>query len=571
MIGKMLGTFLIESKIGAGAMGEVFKATQTLKNGQSRTSAVKIISGEFALRDNALRRFQREAAILAQLRHPHIVRYFAHGKYQGTWYYAMEFVDGTTLDKHLQKREFLPWREVVELGRQLCDALYYAHGHQVVHRDLKPSNLMVLPDGSLKLTDFGIAKDLEASVALTKTGRTLGTAAYMAPEQIRGEPPISHKTDLYALGCLLYEMLTGQPPFLGKSAVELMHMHMSTEPPRPSSKTPDVPKALDDLVVQLMSKNPPERPWDAQLVSDQLAKLAAKADRGETVPMAFDKARAKVAAEEEAVTNPGRTRSGATKAVKKPKKGPLATFDEGAGTAGGARRTLELVGLVTGLVALLGVLAYIFWPPGQEYLHRKAAELMKTERRADWRRADKEYLQPLDRRFPDHPYKEEVRGWRDQLAYEDAKERALRLAGSGLGSKPLNHAEELYQAMHRRVQPLTVLEEQGRIKREYDLFLSELRGRDDPDERGWVQVARKLAEDQEAVLEAVRSVVRGQLEEARILVERDRPEEAIDLLQRLIARQRTTARGDEAMSRLLAEAEALLGEVRQAAEPDAAP
>ena len=133
---------------------------------------------------------------------------------------------GVTLEKTLQDRERLPWREVVELGIQICDALHYAHERGVVHRDLKPSNLMVTNDGKIKLTDFGIAKDLDKT-ALTATGRTLGTAAYMAPEQIRGTPAVSHKTDLYALGIVLYQMLVGKPAFEGSSPVVLMHCHLN--------------------------------------------------------------------------------------------------------------------------------------------------------------------------------------------------------------------------------------------------------------------------------------------------------------------------------------------------------
>ena len=124
---------------------------------------------------------------------------------------------------------------MVDLGIQICDALQYAHQHGVVHRDLKPSNLMLAADGKVKLTDFGIAKDLDAT-QLTGTGRTLGTAAYMAPEQIRGNPPVSHKTDLYALGVVLYQLLVGKPPFEGSTPVVLMHSHLNEPPPRPSAR-----------------------------------------------------------------------------------------------------------------------------------------------------------------------------------------------------------------------------------------------------------------------------------------------------------------------------------------------
>jgi serine/threonine protein kinase len=268
-IGERLGSFRLEEVLGSGAMGVVFRATHET-NG--RQAAVKIVHGELAQKGKVFDRFQREAEILKQFRHPNIVRWLAWGRFKGTSYFAMEYVEGITLEKILQDRGELPWREVLELGLQLCSALQYAHDQGVVHRDLKPSNIMVTLDGKVKLTDFGIAKDLDATT-LTAPGRTLGTAAYMAPEQIRGTPEVSHKTDLYALGIVLYQMLTGQTAFSGASAVVLMHCHLNQPPPRPSAKVPEIPKALDDLVVKLMAKAPADRPRDAAATAIALAEL----------------------------------------------------------------------------------------------------------------------------------------------------------------------------------------------------------------------------------------------------------------------------------------------------------
>ena len=221
-------------------------AGRTRRSG--RAAAVKVVSGDIAQGGKIRDRFEREAEILQQFRHPNIVRFLAVGRFRGTSYIAMEYVQGDTLEKIIQERGHLPWREVVELGIQMCEALHYAHEHGVVHRDLKPSNLMVTTDGKIKLTDFGIAKDLDAT-ALTATGRTLGTAAYMSPEQIRGTPAVSHKTDLYALGIVLYQMLVGKAPFEGNTPVVLMHCHLNEPPPRPSAKVAEIPKKLDELIV----------------------------------------------------------------------------------------------------------------------------------------------------------------------------------------------------------------------------------------------------------------------------------------------------------------------------------
>ena len=196
-------------------MGVVYRGTDVNRN---RPVAVKVVSGEIAQGGKVQKRFEREAEILQQFRHPSIVRFLGYGKFRGTYYIAMEFIQGITLEKLINDSGPLPWREVVDLAIQICDALHYAHERGVVHRDLKPSNLMVTEDRKVKLTDFGIAKDLDATTELTATGRTLGTAAYMAPEQIRGTPAVSHKTDLYALGVVLYQMLTGRAALRGDLA-----------------------------------------------------------------------------------------------------------------------------------------------------------------------------------------------------------------------------------------------------------------------------------------------------------------------------------------------------------------
>src|SRR5262249_4035241 len=262
LIGEKLGSYRIESVLGCGAMGVVYRGTDEKRG---RPAAVKGVSGEIARGGKVQKRVEREAEILQQFRHPHIVRFLAWGKFRGTWYIAMEFVQGTTLEKLLQEHGAMPWRAVVDLALQVCDALHYAHERGVVHRDLKPSNLMVTDDRRIKLTDFGIAKDLDRT-SLTATGRTLGTAAYMAPEQIRSTPAVSHKTDLYALGVVLYQMLVGRAPYEGSSPVVLMHCHLNEPAPRPSAKVQEIPRALDDLVVALMAKTPSDRPWDAAAV-----------------------------------------------------------------------------------------------------------------------------------------------------------------------------------------------------------------------------------------------------------------------------------------------------------------
>ncbi len=214
MPSKEVGPFTLERELGRGAMGAVYLARY--KDG--RRVALKFIGAGVAANPKAYERFEREAEILKQLKHPNIIRLFGHGKHQKMPYYAMEYVEGQTLAEVLLRRGRLPWEEVVALGKQLCAALQHAHEHGIIHRDIKPSNLMVLPDGTLKLTDFGIAKDLDVT-QLTSDNCTVGTAIYMSPEQCKGERTITHKSDLYSLGVVLYELLTGQKPFEATSAM----------------------------------------------------------------------------------------------------------------------------------------------------------------------------------------------------------------------------------------------------------------------------------------------------------------------------------------------------------------
>lgn len=429
MIGEKLGPFLIDEKIGSGAMGIVYRATM---EPQGQIVAIKVIAESAAARNNAAERFDRESDILKQFRHPNIVQHVGAGfsRSRGLRYYAMEYVPGVTIEEVLNEKGPMPWTEVVRLGLQICDALQYAHERGIVHRDLKPSNLMVTNRGDLKLTDFGIAKDLDRT-ALTADGRTLGTAAYMAPEQIRGTPEVSHKTDLYALGCVLYQMLTGRAPFEGKTALQLMHKHLEEDPPRPSDVVADVPKALDQLILSLMAKNRDDRPWDALAAAETLRALEARQGRGEKVAMVHD----------DLPANPTRLgtqgepadTAGGTKTRKPGRKRP-SDSDFDAGDPGRLRARLELASLVAALLGLAGFVAYMFWPPSEAYLFRKAAEGMASPERADRNWARERYIAELDRRFPEHPYKPQVRAWRDQLLLEDIDRRARFLESPALAA-----------------------------------------------------------------------------------------------------------------------------------------
>ena len=268
LVGQSIGPFAILGRLGAGAMGVVYKARYT--NGA--LVALKLMSGNSArVEPDSVARFEREAKILQQLKHERIVRLYGTGRHNGSPYYAMEFVHGENLAEILHRKGKLAWQEVAELGRQLCEALQHAHDHGVVHRDLKPSNLMIAKDGSLKLADFGIAKDLDQT-QLTSANCAVGTAAYMAPEQCRAQN-ITPRTDLYSLGVVMFELLTGTRPFSGESSVEIFQKHLQEKLQKPSRLVYDIPAGFDTLVLHLMEKIPDRRPPDARTVADSLTRL----------------------------------------------------------------------------------------------------------------------------------------------------------------------------------------------------------------------------------------------------------------------------------------------------------
>src|SRR5438270_11548476 len=274
LVGKDIGPFHVERELGSGAMGTVFRAINR-ETGQQ--VALKMIADILLGNETAVKRFEREAKILKQLKHPNIVRLIGTGRYKKTPFFIMEYVEGESLDVILERRSSLAreslrerdgrfsWQEVVQLGQQLCEALQHAHQRGIIHRDLKPSNLMILPDGTLKLTDFGIAKDVDVT-ALTGANVTVGTAAYMSPEQCKGETNLSHKSDLYSLGVVFYELLTGRKPFHKDNPIEMFLAHVNEKPKRPSELVPEIPVWLDILTTQLMEKRPEHRPFDAAMV-----------------------------------------------------------------------------------------------------------------------------------------------------------------------------------------------------------------------------------------------------------------------------------------------------------------
>ncbi len=523
MIGQKLGSFLIDAELGAGAMGIVYRGTR--ETGKTRVAAVKIISVEQMSKGKAFDRFNREADILEQFRHPNIVKYLARGRTGKTYWYAMEYIQGTTLDHVLQDRGALPWPEMARYAIQICDALHYAHDHSVVHRDLKPSNLMVSLEDEIKLTDFGIAKDLDAT-ALTATGRTLGTAAYMAPEQIRGTPEVSHKTDLYALGILFYQMLVGNMPFHGGSAHVLMHCHMTETPPNPSAKAEqNLPIALDDLIVKLMAKAPQDRPWDAAAVAMTLRELLERHETGQPMPMVWPE-------EGTSAHNPTRTMDVALIKKKTGKKKKQRS------PADRIREALPTIGMVAALIVVGLAIAYIVWPSSAKYLYTQAEPLMASKDRSDWTSAQSLYLDELERRFAEHPYKNQTDLWHDKIALDRAERRAEVLEKSGVPGfkKADGQGEQLYAAVYPEADAAIKRHDDPDAVRRWRELATSLEKDPAKSERGWLLLARQKATVIEAAIAARSKEVALLMSKANDADQANAPEQAIAIRRDIIKR-----------------------------------
>ncbi|TWT71875.1 Serine/threonine-protein kinase PknH [Crateriforma conspicua] len=267
---EFLGPYRVGELIGRGGMGSVYEATH--EQTQEKV-AVKLIASHVADEMRFRRRFAAEVEALKQLRHENIVRLIGYGEEQGQLFYAMELVDGESLRTIIRRQQRLPWIRAVDFAIQICSALKHAHDVGVIHRDLKPANLLVDRNDKIKMVDFGIAK-LFGFGEQTMAGSVLGTADYMAPEQA-DSGSITIRTDLYALGSLIYAMLVGRPPFSDKSSTKVLESLRHETPVSLQSLDPNLPDDLVDLVDELLAKDPDDRPPTALKVGNRLKALRA--------------------------------------------------------------------------------------------------------------------------------------------------------------------------------------------------------------------------------------------------------------------------------------------------------
>jgi len=268
MEASKLGRYAIQSELGRGAMGVVYKATDTALE---RTVAVKTVNMALE-REGAEKyeaRFYQEARAAGSLNHPNIVTVYDVGKEGNVAYMAMEFIEGAELRALLASGRALPVSQAVSIAAQVAEGLAYAHQHGVVHRDIKPANIMVLADGPVKITDFGIARMRASNDELTQSGMMLGSPKYMSPEQVIGKRA-DHRSDIFSLGVILYEMLTGGAPFSGENVTALMYQIVNFVPPAPSAVNPAVPELLNFIVAKMLAKPLEERYQSAQELANDL-------------------------------------------------------------------------------------------------------------------------------------------------------------------------------------------------------------------------------------------------------------------------------------------------------------
>ena len=264
---SQVGRYKVLSELGQGAMGVVYKARDPLID---RIVAIKTINLGLALdeKEEYEGRFYQEAKAAGRLSHPNIVTIYDVGKNDEIAYIAMEFLEGRELRDIMNDEGLLPTHQVLDIVAQVEQGLAYAHENDIVHRDVKPSNIMVIRDGHVKITDFGIARMASSSVR-TQTGMVLGSPKYMSPEQVMGKL-IDQRSDIFSLGVMLYEMLTGLAPFTGDNVNAIMYQTLNTVPPPPSTLNPAVPEMVNFIVAKALTKGLEERYQNAKDFADDL-------------------------------------------------------------------------------------------------------------------------------------------------------------------------------------------------------------------------------------------------------------------------------------------------------------
>jgi serine/threonine protein kinase len=520
MLGDRLGDWIIDKELGRGGMGHVYLAhlaDDAPPSNLPRRAALKVMAPELAVEVGFLRRFQSEIKALAELSHPNIVRLYESGADGNRYYYAMEYVEGSNYEELLSDYGRIAWSEVLDMALQICSALKHAHDRGIIHRDLKPPNLLRDRTGQVKLTDFGIAR-VFADPHLTKTGGVVGTPEFLSPEQAMGKPA-TKRSDLYSFGAVLYTLLTGRTPFQGKSVLDLLHKHRYAQFDAPRTIVPDIPLDLDEIVCQLLAKDPADRPGDAMALHKQLDRIRRKYDRKNQATEVEIPAGATMA--DNAAAIPGRAREpGPATLMSKLMRQELERHKSG----GPIFRAINRPWVLLGLLAATGcVLTWAFWPLNQDALFREGAALMASKEPTDWDRAWRDYLKPLQDKYPNSPYRDQIDEFDQKIKDYNAQIEAKRRARTAAA---LSEAQWFYQEGVR-------LRQRGDEDGALRLWHNVVRSFGDVDgERKWVDLAQaelKAPRTHPVAAERRWSAVRAALQLARKLRDDGRRAEAEEI------------------------------------------
>jgi serine/threonine-protein kinase len=473
MIGSRLGRWILDRELGRGGMGCVYLAHEA--GDPTRLVAVKVLAAELTTHGGAVNRFQREIDVLRTLDHPNVVHFLESGTHEGLFYYVMEYVEGCDYAEILEESSRLKWQDVLDVAIQVCGALRHAHDHGVIHRDLKPSNLLRGTDGRVRLTDFGIALKF-ASRHLTRPGSVVGTAEYLSPEQAEGKPA-TPRSDLYSLGCVLYTLLCGRNPYRGENVVDLLHKHRYGlfDPPR--AVVPEIPHEIDEVICQLMEKDPEKRPPDAGVLQRRLSIMRQKLEnrREQTVEAIVSEP-----------TQPGETLGAAADDGPGRGEGPATLMSrlmrkelDAQNRGGPVRRFFNRPPVLVALFVLCaGTLTYTFWPDNAEKRYQEARPLLESDAPDDWA-AGWDRIKGVRDKLRDGPHAAEVAAYERKIAdYQAAREASRR--GDHLGE-----AQWFYEEGLR-------LRQQGRAdeaRQTWERLVRAFGGV--PAERAWVRLAEK--------------------------------------------------------------------------------
>src|SRR5579872_3565838 len=406
MSARRIGPYEILEKIGSGGMGDVYLAR---RDASERVFAIKVLPASLAREPGFVDRFNREIEAMRKFKNPHIVELYESGVEGEEYYYAMEYVAGETLMSLMRREKRLPWQRAVDIAIQVCLALKAAHDNGVIHRDLKPSNLLVTPEGTVKLTDFGVAQ-VFASNRLTATGGIIGTAEYMSPEQAQGKRA-GKQSDLYSLGAVMYAMIAGRTPFSGSTAVEVIQKHKFGLFDRPRLFVPDLPMRIEETICRLLEKDPDKRFPDALVLLRHLEQLVRLEDFSATgVTLTAD---LPVESGTTTVAADGGDRMAASRhpgpatLMKSLVRDELDSSSHAGWLSSLFNNTYFLVAVLALLVAG-GYWKFRPHAPTPQEMFNEGARLLAQDPGSEWLRAKREFFEPLLERDADT--------WREPLA-----------------------------------------------------------------------------------------------------------------------------------------------------------